>query len=58
MESGQPITAQLLVHYRAIPNEEFDSVVDVVKRIIDLSPSGLTAPAPPHHHRGGPEQEG
>src|SRR4051794_22062624 len=39
---GQPITGHFLVnnegrvHYHAIPNQEFDSAVDVVKRIIDL----------------------
>jgi hypothetical protein len=59
---GAPITGHLLVtnegtlHYHAIPNQEFDSAVDMVKRIIDLSPEGLTPPDDghdKHHHSGG-----
>jgi hypothetical protein len=59
---GVPITGHLLVtnggtvHYHAIPNQEFPSAVDMVKRIIDLSPEGF----PPadeghgdHPHHGG-----
>jgi hypothetical protein len=40
---GAPVTGHFLVnnagkvHYHAIPNQDFDSAVDVVKRIIDLS---------------------
>ena len=56
---GAPVTGHLLVnnegriHYHAIPNQEFDSAVDAVKRIIDLSPEGFTTPTEPthpHHH--------
>lgn len=58
---GAPITGHLQVthegtlHYHAIPNQEFDSAVDMVKRIIDLSPEGLTPPEDDgeHHHDGG-----
>lgn len=60
---GAPVSGHLLVsnegriHYHAIPNQEFDSAVDVVKRIIDLSPAGLDGPTepppPPHHHHDG-----
>lgn len=45
---GVPITGHLLVtgegtlHYHAIPNQEFGSAVDMVKRIIDIAPEGLT----------------
>jgi predicted component of type VI protein secretion system len=41
---GQPVTGHLLVtnegtvHYHAIPNQEFASAVDMVKRMIDLAP--------------------
>jgi hypothetical protein len=58
---GAPITGHLslthegTLHYHAIPNQEFDSAVDMVKRIIDLSPEGLT-PAEPGH--GGPPHGG
>jgi len=57
---GQLITGHLLVnnagqvHYHAIPNQEFPSAVDVIKRIVDLS-EGLghdsegSAPHPRHH---------
>lgn len=54
---GAEITGHLLVnnagsvHYHAIPNQEFASAVDLVKRIVDLS-DGLdepVAPGPPHH---------
>ena len=60
---GVPITGHLLVtnagtvHYHAIPNQEFASAVDMVKRIIDLSPEGFTPDAGGHgdhpHHEGG-----
>jgi hypothetical protein len=59
---GVPITGHLLVtnagrvHYHAIPNQEFASAVDLVKRIIDLSVEGIT-PGPEGHgdhgHGGG-----
>jgi hypothetical protein len=41
------------VHYHAIPNQEFASAVDLVKRIVDLT-DGLDEPAAPgpHHHGG------
>jgi hypothetical protein len=41
---GRPVTGHLmvnnagLVHYHSIPNQEFVSAVDMVKRIIDLTP--------------------
>ena len=60
---GVPITGHLLVtntgtvHYHAIPNQEFASAVDMVERIIDLSPEGFTPDAGGHgdhpHHEGG-----
>lgn len=56
---GAEITGHLLVnnagsvHYHAIPNQEFASAVDLVKRIVDLS-DGLDEPADgSHHHHGG-----
>lgn len=59
---GVPITGHLLVtnagtlHYHAIPNQEFASAVDMVKRIIDLSPEGFTPSGGSHgdhpHHEG------
>jgi hypothetical protein len=62
---GEPVTGHLLVdnggtvHYHAIPNQEFRSAVDVVKRVVDLS-EGLDAPGvtssdretDSHHHGG------
>jgi hypothetical protein len=60
---GVPITGHLLVtnagtvHYHAIPNQEFASAVDMVQRIIDLSPDGFTPAAGGHgdhpHHGDG-----
>jgi hypothetical protein len=60
---GVPITGHLLVtnggtvHYHAIPNQEFPSAVDMVKRIIDLSPEGFPPADEGHgdhpHHGGG-----
>lgn len=41
---GQPVTGHLLVtnegavHYHAIPNQEFPSAIDMVRRMIDLAP--------------------
>jgi hypothetical protein len=56
---GAEITGHLLVnnagsvHYHAIPNQEFASAVDLVKRIVDLS-DGLEEPADEsHRHHGG-----
>lgn len=61
---GQPVTGHVMVnndgkvHYHAIPNQEFASAVDMVKRVIDLTPpSGRPAnpPEPDHdheHHHG------
>jgi hypothetical protein len=58
---GRPIIGHFLVnnagqvHYHAIPNQEFPSAVDVMKRIVDLSEAlgrddeGST-PHPSHHH--------
>ena len=60
---GVPISGHLLVtdggmvHYHAIPNQEFPSAVDMVKRIIDLSPEGFSPTGEGHgdhpHHGGG-----
>ena len=47
---GVPVTGHLLVsnegtiHYHAIPNQEFASAVDMVRRIIDLSPGSFPPP--------------
>lgn len=59
---GVPVTGHVLVneegrvHYGGIPNQEFASMVDVVKRIIDLSPEGLVEPPP--YGNGGEEVHG
>lgn len=56
---GTPVTGHLLVtgegtlHYHAIPNQEFGSAVDMVKRIIDLAPEGPAAPGGEHGGHGG-----
>jgi hypothetical protein len=60
---GVPVSGHLLVtdggmlHYHAIPNQEFPSAVDMVKRIIDLSPGGFPSADEGHgdhpHHGGG-----
>jgi hypothetical protein len=58
---GQPVTGHLLVtnegsvHYHAIPNQEFPSAVDMVKRMIDLAPDEFPDPPtngvhPEHGH--------
>ena len=59
---GQPVTGHVMVnnegkvHYHAIPNQEFTSAVDMVKRVIDLTPPaepGNSPSNPPdhdHHH--------
>ncbi len=47
---GQPVTGHLLVtnegavHYHAIPNQEFASALDMVKRMIDLAPDQFPDP--------------
>jgi hypothetical protein len=53
---GQPVTGHIMVgndgrvHYHAIPNQEFESAVDMVKRVIDLTPPDMshTDPEPDH----------
>ncbi len=51
-----PVTGHLLVtnegtvHYHAIPNQEFASAVDMVKRMIDLAPEQFPEPAPMGNH--------
>jgi xanthine dehydrogenase molybdopterin-binding subunit B len=63
---GVPITGHLLitnegsVHYHAIPNQEFESMVDLVKRIIDLTPDGFGEGHGGHggHQHGGHEHGG
>lgn len=58
---GAPVTGHLLVtnegtvHYHAIPNQEFASAVDMVKRLIDLAPDQFSEVPPvgdhgDHHH--------
>ena len=55
---GQPVTGHLLVtnegalHYHAIPNQEFASALDMVKRMIDLAPDQFPDPSedPTGHH--------
>lgn len=49
---GQPVTGHVLVtnegsvHYHAIPNQEFPSALDMVKRMIDLAPDQFPDPPP------------
>jgi hypothetical protein len=57
---GEPVTGHVMVnnegkvHYHAIPNQEFASAVDMVKRIIDLTPPGEPSPDPnPGNHDHG-----
>jgi hypothetical protein len=64
---GLPVTGHLLVtnegsvHYHAIPNQEFASAVDMVRRMIDLAPEQFPEPPPPgshgdhHQHHGEPD---
>lgn len=46
---GEPIGGHVMVeddgkvHYHSIPNQEFRSAIDMVKRLIDLIPPGLSA---------------
>jgi hypothetical protein len=55
---GQPVTGHLLVtnegtlHYHAIPNQEFPSAVDMVKRMIDLAPDQFPEVPPTGGHPG------
>jgi len=60
---GVPVTGHVQVgndgrvHYHAIPNQQFDSAVEMVERVIDLTPPGeptapTPPPEPPHHHHG------
>lgn len=61
---GKPITGHLLisnagtVHYHAIPNQEFDSMVEMVKRIIDLSPELREADHPDSHRHEDHDHDG
>jgi hypothetical protein len=55
---GQPVTGHVLVtnegavHYHAIPNQEFPSALDMVKRMIDLAPDQFPDPSgDPTDHR-------
>jgi len=41
------------VHYHAIPNQEFESAVDMVKRVIDLTPPDSWPTQPDPHHGPG-----
>ena len=47
---GEPVGGHILVgndgrvHYHSIPNQEFASAVDMVKRVIDLTPPGSVDP--------------
>jgi hypothetical protein len=65
----QPVTGHVMVgqdgrvHYHSIPNQQFDSAVDMVKRIIDLTPPDRVPggnerasggdPTTRHHHPEG-----
>jgi hypothetical protein len=50
---GHPVTGHVLVtnegavHYHAIPNQEFPSALDMVKRMIDLAPDQFPDPESP-----------
>jgi hypothetical protein len=56
---GEAITGHLMVnnagsvHYHAIPNQEFPSAIDAVKRIVDLTDETDTGAEPDPHHHGG-----
>ncbi len=55
---GEPVTGHVMVsndgsvHYHAIPNQQFESAVDMVKRVIDLTPpdDSSSEPRPDQHH--------
>jgi hypothetical protein len=57
---GQPVTGHVMVnnegrvHYHSIPNQEFPSAVDMVKRIIDLLPPESPVGQRPDHQDHGP----
>lgn len=64
----EPVTGHVMVgldgqvHYHSIPNQQFESAVDMVKRIIDLAPpgrmetnSGHSDVPSPGRHGGRPE---
>jgi hypothetical protein len=61
---GQPVTGHMLVtnegtlHYHAIPNQEFPSAIDMVKRMIDLAPEQFPDPPPPDQHGDHPPDHG
>ena len=55
---GEPVTGHVMVsndgsvHYHAIPNQQFESAVDMVKRVIDLTPPDAFSSEPDsdQHH--------
>ena len=55
---GEPVTGHVMVsndgsvHYHAIPNQQFPSAVDMVKRVIDLTPpdDSSSEPRPDQSH--------
>jgi hypothetical protein len=58
---GEPVTGHVMVsndgsvHYHAIPNQQFESAVDMVKRVIDLTPPDAWSsgsPRDPHPGHG------
>jgi hypothetical protein len=60
---GQPVTGHLLVtnegsvHYHAIPNQEFASALDMVKRMIDLAPDQFPDPPQSGDHTDHPAHQ-
>jgi hypothetical protein len=61
---GRPVTGHVIVgtdgrvHYHSIPNQQFESAVDMVKRIIDLTPPDRPRADEGHYdgsHEGQPE---
>ena len=61
---GRPVTGHVIVgtdgrvHYHSIPNQQFESAVDMVKRIIDLTPPDRLRADEGHFdgsHEGQPE---
>jgi hypothetical protein len=63
---GHPVTGHVLVtnegavHYHAIPNQEFPSALDMVKRMIDLAPDEFPDPSgePTDHHHAPEDHHG
>jgi hypothetical protein len=55
---GEPVTGHVMVsndgsvHYHAIPNQQFASAVDMVERVIDLTPPDAfsSEPGSDQHH--------